>query len=76
MSECTLSKTQARALMTLVQQREQLRAAWDETAEAVNEQIEMLRQAHDLPEGTYAVRQEQDGALVMFAVPEEAGADE
>lgn len=67
--ERTLSKTQKRIFVGLSQQRQEAIQALQEINEAQNEQIEMLRQKYDLPEGEYQIRQERNGDVVMFAVP-------
>lgn len=72
MIERKLSKTQSRVFMALAAQKQELQQAFQEVVTAEQEQIEMLRAKYDLPEGDYQLRQEQDGTVVMFAMPEEA----
>lgn len=68
-----LSKPQGRVFIALAQQRAELQAAFQEVLEAEREQIEMLRRKYDLPEGLdYQVRQEADGALVLFGKEKKA----
>lgn len=43
MTQHTLSKAQARAVVTLVQQRNQLQQEMNEVGDAIAEQLEMLR---------------------------------
>lgn len=68
--ERKLSQAQKRIFVGLSQQRMEAIQALQEIDEAQNEQIEMLRQKYDLPEGEYQLRQEPSGDVIMFAVPE------
>ena len=76
MIERKLSKTQKRIFIALSQQKQRLNEQFAEIVEAEQEQIEMLRQRYDLPEGEYQLRQEQNGDLVLFAVPETEEGDD
>ena len=76
MIERTLSKTQKRIFVALSQQKQRLNEQFAEIVEAEQEQIEMLRVKYGLPEGEYQLRQEQNGDLVLFAVPEPEEGDD
>ena len=72
MIQRTLSKVQGRVFVALAQQKAELQRAFQEIVEAETEQIAMLREKYELPEGLkYSVRQEGDGAIVLFAKEEE-----
>jgi hypothetical protein len=66
MIERKLSKTQKRIFVALAQQGQELQEALLEVAEAEREQMEILRTRYELPEGTYKLRQEQNGDVVMY----------
>jgi len=75
MIERKLSKTQGRIFIALAQQRQELQQAFREIVEAEQEQIELLRQHYDLPEGQYRLRQEENGDVIMYRVQETAEED-
>jgi len=77
MVERILSKTQKRIFVALAQQRAELQDAFQEVAEAERDQIEMLRERYGMPEGTYQLRQENDGRVVLYrqAEPERDDGD-
>ena len=73
MEEHILTNSEARVFAALALQKQQLQATFAEVVEAEVEQCEYLRLKHGLPEGEYSVRQEPDGSVVLFAVPDEQG---
>jgi len=74
--ERTLSKTQKRVFAALSQQKQELMQAFQEVNEAEQEQIEMLRERYDLPKGEYRIRQDGNGDVILFAVPEADGRED
>jgi len=67
MTERILSKTQARVFIALAQQKAELQKQYQEIMDAEAEQVELLREKFELPEGVYQLRQEPGGELVLFA---------
>jgi len=70
MIERKLSKPQTRVFIALARQRNELQAAFQEVLDAEKDQIEMLREHYELPEGEYQVQLSPDGeAVLRFVEP-------
>ena len=76
MIERKLSKSQTRVFLALAQQRQELQNLLNEIVGAEREQIELLRQHYDLPEGQYRLRQEQNGDVVLYRANDPAKNEE
>lgn len=63
--ERRLSKTQSWVVRSLVEQRERLASEVAEVNEALKEQLELLRQQYELPEGEYRFRGDREGFLLV-----------
>ena len=66
MVERILSKAQGRVFVALARQKQEIQETYQEIVDAEVEQVELLLERYGLPEGTYHIRQERDGRLVLF----------
>lgn len=69
--EQKLTKAQAHVFIALAQQKAELNRVFKEILDAEAEQMELLRVHYQLAEGTYDLRQEKDGSLLLFSKEEE-----